>query len=429
MSSFVSRIPWSEASPDSVAADPLLLDSLRVESAGRAVKRSSSVRAVQEILTTLTPLAWCLAVGGFLAFAVGRGLGWPELYLPAAGAVVAVLFAAVLSLRTIRCSVELSMSQQRVPVGTGVQGRVTVRSLGATGRGLQLRIRVGNEGVVTWIPRLKRGEVFEDIVDISTDRRGKFTVGPVQVVRSDGLGIIRRVHAQSGVGQLYVYPRTVALDAQMIGFIHDIEGIVTQDLASSDVSFRSLREYQPGDDRRSIHWKASAHYGNLLVRQFDETRRSHVLVVFDTRTEAWVSTEEFEQGVSVAASLCRASMRSSVALDLVMGERQFMGASAYRLMDELCAVEMDASNRTLVSLTRGAVAQCPQASTLVVVSGSGYAPSEVSMSLGVVGTHLRAFGVRLCEDGAARLVRTSSHLLMELPDVDHLNYLLTKATS
>ena len=85
----------------------------------------------------------------------------------------------------------------------------------------------------------------------------------------------------------------------------------TQDLSSSDVSFHALRDYVAGDDRRNIHWKTTARTGRLMVRQFEETRRAHLLIVLDLDHEAWGSDEEFEDGVSAAASLARATMSES----------------------------------------------------------------------------------------------------------------------
>ena len=57
----------------------------------------------------------------------------------------------------------------------------------------------------------------------------------------------------------------------------------------SDLAFHALREYQPGDDRRYIHWRSSAKAGRLLVRQFLDTRRSHVTVIVDPDPEQYRS--------------------------------------------------------------------------------------------------------------------------------------------
>jgi hypothetical protein len=57
----------------------------------------------------------------------------------------------------------------------------------------------------------------------------------------------------------------------------------------SDLAFHALREYQPGDDRRYIHWRSSAKAGKLLVRQFLDTRRSHVTIIVDPDPEQYRS--------------------------------------------------------------------------------------------------------------------------------------------
>ena len=71
----------------------------------------------------------------------------------------------------------------------------------------------------------------------------------------------------------------------------------------SDLAFHALREYQPGDDRRYIHWR-SAKAGRLLVRQFLDTRRSHVTVLIDTDPEQYRSGEtDVETAISVGSSI------------------------------------------------------------------------------------------------------------------------------
>ena len=59
----------------------------------------------------------------------------------------------------------------------------------------------------------------------------------------------------------------------------------------SDLAFHALREYQPGDDRRYIHWRSSAKAGRLLVRQFLDTRRSHLSIVVDADPDLYAGGE------------------------------------------------------------------------------------------------------------------------------------------
>jgi uncharacterized protein (DUF58 family) len=45
--------------------------------------------------------------------------------------------------------------------------------------------------------------------------------------------------------------------------------------------FESLREWVPGDDIRTIDWKATARRGKPMARQYEDERRQHVLIVID----------------------------------------------------------------------------------------------------------------------------------------------------
>jgi uncharacterized protein (DUF58 family) len=45
--------------------------------------------------------------------------------------------------------------------------------------------------------------------------------------------------------------------------------------------FESLREWVPGDDTRTIDWKATAKRGKPIARQYEDERRQQVLIVID----------------------------------------------------------------------------------------------------------------------------------------------------
>ncbi len=45
--------------------------------------------------------------------------------------------------------------------------------------------------------------------------------------------------------------------------------------------FESLREWVPGDDLRSVDWKATARRGKLISRQYEDERRQRVMLVLD----------------------------------------------------------------------------------------------------------------------------------------------------
>ncbi len=65
---------------------------------------------------------------------------------------------------------------------------------------------------------------------------------------------------------------------------------------------RSLRPYRWGDPTRLIHWRTSARYGELRVRELEKVTASQEVVIALNTRAVW-SEESFEQAVIAAASL------------------------------------------------------------------------------------------------------------------------------
>jgi len=90
---------------------------------------------------------------------------------------------------------------------------------------------------------------------------------------------------------------------------------------------RSLRPYRIGDPTRLIHWRTSARYGELRVRELEMvTGGQEIVIALDSATH-W-EEENFEQAVITAASLYFYAQRQQIQVqlwtaltDLVKGER------------------------------------------------------------------------------------------------------------
>ena len=110
--------------------------------------------------------------------------------------------------------------------------------------------------------------------------------GPATTVQGDPLGLVRRTLRWTDVTELFVHPRTVSLESRSApACCATSRARRPRTCRCRDLAFHALREYQPGDDRRYIHWRSSAKPGRLLVRQFLDTRRSHLSLVVDADPE------------------------------------------------------------------------------------------------------------------------------------------------
>nr|BFF09101.1 hypothetical protein GCM10025699_04040 [Microbacterium flavescens] len=259
-----------------------------------------------------------------LAATVGLGLGyvfgWVEWMVAGAAALVLVVASIPFLFGARSYDVGLSLTHERVVAGDGVTGEIVVRNDGhriaLPGR---LDIPVGAGLVEFGVPFLRPGHSVSQPLEIPGLRRGIVTVGPVTTVRSDPIGLLRREHAFEDVHDVYVHPRTTSIPSTSAGLIRDLEGSPTRRLVDSDMSFHAIREYTSGDSRRQIHWKSTAKTGRLMVRQYEESRRSRMAVVLGVAEYEYADADEFELAVSCAASLGLRAVRDARDVEVVTG--------------------------------------------------------------------------------------------------------------
>ena len=318
-----------------------------------ALAGSAIGRVGARVAAVITPLGWVLLALVPTAFVAGYALGWVELVVVGWAGTVLALIAAIYLVGRSPFEVELTLPHRRVVVGEPARGAVTLRNpMGRRVLGVTVEIPVGVGLAELAMPSLKPAGAFTNEFAIPTLRRGVIPVGPVRTVRADPIGLVRRELIWTEADDLIVHPRTVGIPSTSTGLIRDLEGSPTRDLTSSDVAFHALREYQPGDERRYIHWKSSAKTGTYMVRQFEQTRRSHLVVALSLATSDYATEGEFELAVSVAGSLGVRAIRDGRTVSVVVSTvtPEFAKRKTYavrslathvptRLLDDLAVVE------------------------------------------------------------------------------------------
>lgn len=333
--------------------------------------------SLRELEPLLAPLRAVTATGrtvfsiGVAAWLGAARLDWAELQLIAGGCFVALAIAVTLTIGKATLVTELSAQPPRVTVGGHAAAGVQVRNAGSRRTfGLRLEVPVGQGSARFDVPSLSPDATWSDEFVIPTTRRCVLTIGPVRSVREDPLGLIRRGVAWSDTRDLYVHPRVVRLPALTAGWIRDLEGRPTTDLSPSDVAFHTLRDYVPGDDRRHVHWKSSARHGTLLVRQFNDTRRSHLGLILSTSASDFASEDEFEIAVSVIGSLGATALIEDQTVSLTTGARPLPSGHPTQLLDGLSGVELTIRPGSIVDLARQSLPLVRGASVVVLVGGS-----------------------------------------------------------
>ena len=383
---------------------------------------ATALRPLRWLLHTITPVGWgCLVLLSACGL-TGAVMGWQEAWSAAAVVGVVVVSAWLWLIPRGGYSVNHSLLEPRVTVGDHALIRLTVTN--PRPRPLlpsRMEMPVGPGRAVFVVPTLTPRAVHERGFVLPTQRRGIVTVGPVLAVQRDPVGLLQRERSLSTPQHIHIHPRTVRLGTVLHGVLRDIEGAVTQDLSSSDVAFHALRDYVPGDDRRNVHWRTTARTGRLMVRQFEETRRSSLLVLLSTRQDDYAGEEDFETAVSIACSLAMDAIQDGREVRFITQIGALPTSSALRMLDTSCLLSTGEDDVSCDLLVRHACTAYPEASIVVLVTGQEVDRATLARARSFAPLSMVAVTLRAGQQGLSRLHAGT----MPVVDMDRLEQLPT----
>ncbi|MFT4029093.1 MAG: DUF58 domain-containing protein [Protaetiibacter sp.] len=392
--------------------------------------------------SVVTPLGWVVLALIPVALIAGYQLGWLELVAAGWAALVLSLVAVLFLVGRAPYRMTLVLPHRRAVMGEPARGTVTVENDGRRMLGTVMEVPVGERIVELSLPGLRRSAAHTEDFAIPTDRRGIVSVGPVRTVRGDPLGLIRRELSWTERLDLVVHPRTVSVPSTSTGLIRDLEGAPTRDLTASDVAFHALREYQSGDDRRYIHWKSTAKTGTPMVRQFEQTRRSHLLVALSLSTHDFASEAEFELAVSAAGSLGARAIRDGRTVSVVVSAitpefakrrvyavRPLATHSPDRLLDDLALVEASVDALPLRDMAHIMADGKPGVSVAFLVCGSRTSPQELRLAAASFPPDVETVAVVCDPDAAPGMRRLAGLKVLTIGFLDELRLALARSAA
>jgi uncharacterized protein (DUF58 family) len=367
-------------------------------------------RVWARIAAVITVLGWVLIAVAPAALVLGYTLGWQELVVVGWATTVLLLLAALYLVGGATLAVDLQLTHPRVVVGHTATAEMVVRHEGRAPLSASVvEVPVGERLIDVALPALRRGTRHVHEFDIPTSRRGVVTVGPARSVRADPIGLVRREQVWTGHTLLYVHPRTIALASMSTGLVRDLEGTPTRDLSTSDMSFHALREYQPGDERRSIHWKSTAKTGRYMVRQYEETRRSHLLIALSLAEADFANDSEFDLAIEVAASLGARAIRDTRDVSVIVSAAPAPFArraaptvaalatlTRARLLDDLTPLHRISTAASLTEVARVAADRVVGVSVAFVVCGSPVTAAQLRSTANEFGPGVEVVAI-LCD--------------------------------
>lgn len=378
-------------------------------------------------LRVITPLGWGVLAAVALLTPLGLIGRWWEWWALAVGGAVVVVLAVLSALGRFAYHLQLRVSDRRLVVGE--PGRVGVRVRNTSRRRLlpaTVEVDLAGRVYAAAVGSLPVNGYDDVILPVPTSRRTVLTVGPVRAIRGDALGLIRRVVTWQLAEKVYVQPRTVRTDGALAGYVRDLEGEESSIRTASDLSFHTLREYVPGDDRRHVHWKSTARTGTLLVREFLQTHRSLVLVALSTAPADYSDEEEFELAVSCAASVVSGLLRMDRTVVTVAGRDIIRGTNPGAVLDRYCSITSD-ENAELPAVVRAAARAEPYASLLIPVFGAAPPARAVQATYRLRPAGAQVLGLRARTLGSTHPIGGPSARTLTVPDLAALPALLRQA--
>ncbi|MFJ2542766.1 DUF58 domain-containing protein [Microbacterium sp. NPDC087589] len=162
-------------------------------------------------------------------------------------------------------------------------------------------------------------------------RRGVWPIGPLVLRTVDPFGLAQREQAFGETRSVTVVPEVFTLAPLTVkvgaagGTAHTSSSRLGQ--GSDNLS---PRRYISGDSMRRIHWRATAHRGQLMVRQEEEESSPDALVILDRSASRWArpgdeEDPDFETAVSMCASVAVHLVQEGYGVDVIDSSGTLLG--------------------------------------------------------------------------------------------------------
>ncbi|MFI1371650.1 DUF58 domain-containing protein [Streptomyces longwoodensis] len=169
--------------------------------------------------------------------------------------------------------------------------------------------------------------------------------------------------------------------------LRELDGRTSVLTRGEGTEFDSLREYVPGDDTRSIDWRATARQSALAVRTWRPERDRHILLVLDTgRTSAGRvgDAPRLDAALDAALLLAALASRAGDRVDLLAYDRRVRALVQGRtardvlpsLVDAMAGLEPALVETDARGLTATALRTAPRRSLIVLLTTLDAAPVE-----------------------------------------------------
>jgi uncharacterized protein (DUF58 family) len=264
----------------------------------------------------ITRQGWIYIAGIVLVALAAINTGNNLLFLILSCLIASILMSGILSSVTL-AGVEMRLQlPEHIFAGQMVRGNVEVKNEKLTLPSFSLRVeglRKGTSeaailGTPVYFPYLPKSSSVKQPVPLSFPRRGLYRQEAFRLVTRFPFGFLQKARRVDLASEALVYP-PVEATSDFLEVMFGIQGAIESLAKGRGQDLYALRDYQPTDSARHVHWKASARSGALMVREFARDDDSRVVLVFDPHSagaDPGASAQEkerFEEAVRICAAI------------------------------------------------------------------------------------------------------------------------------
>ncbi|PZV16539.1 MAG: DUF58 domain-containing protein [Pseudanabaena sp.] len=292
----------------------------------------------------------------FFMAATNTLAGW--LYVISGVSLALLIVGAVMPKRLLAEMVVVRSQIDPVSVGDDLWVNLTIQNTGRTEKRL-LEVRdilpenlssiLQQDLVIELIAPLQE---YHWTYEAKTTKRGVFLFRSTEIATSSPLGLFRSRRACASGQKAIVYPKVLPLDRCPL--VDQLGSDTSPRQYSDEHNYsnategltKTLRPYRWGDPTRLIHWRTSAKFGELRVRELEVTIGGQEVAIALDNSIGW-EPEAFEEAVVAAASLYFYAQKSKLSVRFWTNDTGIV-QSDRAVLETLAAVNISANSADIL---------------------------------------------------------------------------------
>src|SRR5271154_660898 len=242
----------------------------------------------------LTRQGWVYLAGILLVALAALNTGNNLLFLILSTLVASILMSGILSSITLS-GVEMRLElPEHIFANQSVRAFIELRNEKLTLPSFSMRVEAATKKggpapamleTPVYFPYLPKREHVRQVVPMTFPRRGLYRQEAFRIVTRFPFGFLQKARRIDLKTEALVYP-SVEPTEQLMEILPGLQGSLESVSKGYGQDLYALRDYVMTDSARHVHWKASARFGKLMVREFTRDDDCRVLLVLDPHIKA-----------------------------------------------------------------------------------------------------------------------------------------------